>query len=175
MDELSDIKKRLQRAIRDVQNAEDELAYRKKLFEEQQKKMTTLLDYRDECMTGLTSAKSSGLSIVQIREYQLLLRHLGSVLDDQSYKIDLCNRNYEQARTSYDEKKALLEQQQKLLEQEEKLRAEQYTDGMTGEGGEQPGDENSKGMQENMVEETSENSPARDAGLAGRRLKTGSQ
>lgn len=175
MEDIPNIKQKIKRAMREARHAQDEMECRIKQSQEQQKKMTALLDYREECMAGLENAKTSGLSIVQIREYQLLLRHLTTVLDEQSYKVDLCIRNCEQAKKDYEDKKAQLERQQIMLEQQEKLRGEKIVgDESVGKHSDTELSNNDTDPQELSSEEASEHNNMQGGGLTGKRLKTGS-
>lgn len=70
----------------------------------EQSQLETCLMYREECLNGLQTAKESGLSIVQIRECQLLVQYLDSVVETRQYKADISQENYEEVKTIWQEK-----------------------------------------------------------------------
>ncbi len=67
------------------------------------------LTYKEECLNGLKTAKDSGLSVVQIRECQLLVQYLDSVVETRQYKADISQENYENAEAEWQEKQGSLE------------------------------------------------------------------
>ncbi len=160
MDDIVHMRKRMERAVREARNAENELGFRETQMEQQKKHLETLLDYRDECVSGLKSAKESGLTIVQMREYQLLLQHLSSVVEEQQYKVDLSQKNYEQVKAVYQEKSQQLEDIRHTMNEMEQARLEQVV-----------------GEEDDAATDVSVDGTAKRAGgatgIAGKRLKTG--
>ena len=165
MDDIVHMRKRLERALREARNAENELGFRETQMQQQKKHLDTLLDYRDECVGGLKSAKESGLTIVQMREYQLLLQHLSAVVEEQQYKVDLSQKNYEQVREVYEEKSQQLEKMRKTMEEMEQARLEQ----VVGEDEDSTTDVDVDGTARRR-----DASANKTSGIAGKRLKTGS-
>lgn len=71
---------------------------------QQKDQLDTCLNYREESLNGLKSAKSSGLSIVQIRECQLLVQYLDTVVETWQYKTDICEERYEKSKSLWQSK-----------------------------------------------------------------------
>ncbi len=165
MDDIVHMRKRLERALREARNAENELGFRETQMEQQKKHLETLLDYRDECVGGLKSAKESGLTIVQMREYQLLLQHLSAVVEEQQYKVDLSQKNYEQVREVYEEKSQQLEKMRKTMAELEQARLEQ----VVGED-----EDNTTDVDVDGTARRRDASANKTSGIAGKRLRTGS-
>ena len=161
MDDIVHMRKRMERALREARNAENELGFRETQMDQQKKHLETLLDYRDECVGGLKSAKESGLTIVQMREYQLLLQHLSSVVEEQQYKVDLSQKNYEQVKEVYQEKSEKLEEIRQTMNEMDHARLEQVV-----------GEEDDAASTDTPVGGASRQA-AKTSGIAGKRLKTG--
>lgn len=75
----------------------------------EQSQLETCLTYKEKCLNGLKTAKDSGLSIVQIRECELLVQYLDSVVETRQYKADISQENYEEAEALWQEKHDSLE------------------------------------------------------------------
>ncbi len=159
MTDIDEVRTSLDKAKRDERSASSEMRRRDAQAEEQKKQLETLFNHRDECVEGLKKAKESWLTIVQMREYQLLLQHLSTVVEEQQTKVDISQNNYEQARSVWKLKHERCEKLEKLYEQllaeqreqEEKEFEEKQTAGTTG----------------NYLKEGGA------SGITGKRLKTG--
>ncbi len=116
MDEERLLKARLEKALREARNAENERHFRDQQMAQQQRHLDSLMNHRQECVNGLKSAKKSGLSIVQTREYQLLMQHLRDVVEEQQYKVEVSQLNFEQADKVWREKQQNLEQLQQAMQ-----------------------------------------------------------
>ena len=122
---IREIKADFDKAKRAEQRAQAELVRSEQLTESQKSQLDTLLKHREECLEGLRDAKSSGLNIIQIREYQLLLKHLEGVLHEQQEKIDICQVREEESRDDWVQKSERLERLQLMMQQvEQDLRDE---------------------------------------------------
>lgn len=161
MDEERLLRTRLEKAVRDARNAENEMLYRKQQAKDQQKHLQTLVDYREECISGLKSASESGLTIVQMREYQLLMQHLGTVVEEQQYKVDISQQNFEQAEQQWNDLQQHREQLQKRWDAFINDKMEQEVGGES-----DPADKNRPAV-------SSRSAHSADDRLAGKRLRTG--
>jgi len=117
MDDEALLKMRVQKALREARRAEGERDYREQQMQQQQQRLEALTNQREECVSGLKSAKQSGMSIVQIREYQLLMQHLSGVLEEQQSKMELSQQNFEQAEAEWQQKQEYLQRLQQQLQQ----------------------------------------------------------
>ena len=124
MSDNNHIKKRYEQSRCDEHNATVERDYRQRVANDQESHLSMLLDYRDECVDGLKNAKESGLTIIQMREYQLLMAHLSTVIEKQQCKLELSHERLEDAQNDWKLKHDLymqLKQQvQDIIEAEKK-------------------------------------------------------
>ena len=127
----------VEKAHREEVKASNEMYSDEQKALQQREQLDTCLDYRDECLNGLKSAKTSGLSVVQVRECQLLVQYLDTVVETRQYKSDICEEKYETSKRLWQKKNEhylqLKETLQRLLAEEQ----EQYV-------GEHPEDNTSK-------------------------------
>ena len=119
---MSDIKET--RSLVDKANREEVKAYNLMFSDEarakeQQSQLDTCLRYRDECRVGLKTAKTSGLSVVQVRECQLLMEYLDSVVETRQYKADISQENYEKLKKVWSKKSEHYGQLKDALEKQE--------------------------------------------------------
>ncbi len=91
-------------ARRQESKAYNELEYRSQQAKEQKSQLDTLLQYREECMEGLSTAKETGLTPVHVHEYQLLMTHINSVVETIEYKVNASQDNYEKAKEVWQNK-----------------------------------------------------------------------
>ncbi len=98
------------------------------LAKRQQSQLECCLNYKEESLNGLQSAKDSGLSLMQIRECRLLVEYLDSVLETRQYKADISQENYENAKILWQENHEYLQSLKKKLQQLEKENSERMID-----------------------------------------------
>ena len=154
MTDIRTMKLDLDKAKRDEQRARGEMSRCETQSNNQQVHMESLLAHREECVHGLRTAKESGLNIVQIREYQLLLKHLDGVVKEQQEKVDICQVKYEKAHDEWIVKNEHLGKMREMMqeaEQEDRERRE---------------------LEMNGGEQVPQDGTDSYGGLTGRRLKT---
>ncbi|PCI06818.1 MAG: hypothetical protein COB77_05935 [Gammaproteobacteria bacterium] len=98
MEEKKQLSIMAEKAHREETKAYNEMYSDEQKANKQREQLETCLDYREECLSGLKSAKSSGLSIVQIRECQLLVKYLDTVVETRQYQSDICDENYDKSK-----------------------------------------------------------------------------
>ncbi|MBL4711614.1 MAG: hypothetical protein JKX75_03795 [Gammaproteobacteria bacterium] len=98
MDEKKQLGTMVEKAHREETKAYNEMYSDEQKATKQREQLETCLDYREECLSGLKSAKTSGLSIVQIRECQLLVKYLDTVVETRQYQSDICDENHEKSK-----------------------------------------------------------------------------
>ncbi len=106
-DVMDDIKKQrslVSNARREERRTNNEMYNHEQQANHEQSQLDTCLAYKEECLNGLKTAKASGLSIVQIRECQLLVKYLDSVVETRQYKADITQENYQNAKIEWQEK-----------------------------------------------------------------------
>ena len=104
MSEIKEIKALVEKANREESKAFNEMTSEEVKAKEQKEQLDACSTYREECLEGLKSAKTSGLSIVQIRECQVLMQHLDSVLETRQYKADISQETYEKLKKVWTKK-----------------------------------------------------------------------
>ena len=109
MDDINQIRNRVALAKREERRASNDMYNHKHRANHEQSQLETCLTYKEECLNGLKTAKDSGLSVVQIRECQLLVQYLDSVVETRQYKADISQENYENAEAEWQEKQDSLE------------------------------------------------------------------
>ena len=77
--------------------AHNELVYCEHQAEDQRIQLDNLLKYKDECVDGLKTARETGLTPLHIRELQLLVKHINSVVETILYKVQSSQENLEVA------------------------------------------------------------------------------
>ena len=97
MDNKNELSDELKKARRKENQAHSDLDYYERQAEHQEEQLEKQLQHRDECVTRLIAAKESGLSPILIREQQVLLAHINSVVETASYKVDLSQENLAKA------------------------------------------------------------------------------
>lgn len=115
MDDINLIRSRVALAKREERRASNDMSNHKHRANHEQSQLETCLTYKEECLNGLKSAKDSGLSVVQIRECQLLVKYLDSVVETRQYKADISQENYEKAEAVWQEKNDSMENLQREL------------------------------------------------------------
>ena len=109
MDDINQIRNRVVLAKREERRASNDMYNHKHRANHEQLQLETCVTYKEECLNGLKTAKDSGLSVVQIRECQLLVQYLDSVVETRQYKADISQENYEKAEAEWQEKNDSLE------------------------------------------------------------------
>ncbi len=104
MDKSLHEKSDLDIARRQESKAYNELEYRTQQAKEQKSQLGTLLEYRDECMEGLSNARETGLTPVHVREYQLLMKHINSVVEVIEHKVNASQDNLDKAQEVWQKK-----------------------------------------------------------------------
>lgn len=124
MDEFKLADDAFEQARRQESKAHNDLDYRSRQATEQQSQLDSLLQYKDECIEGLKAAKATGLTPVHIRELQLLMTHVNSIIETVAYKVDITQDNYEEAKEVWQEKSAHFEKVKELIKQKEEMEKE---------------------------------------------------
>lgn len=70
----------------------------------QRKQLDELINYRDEYVTGFRAASEAGLSVVQLRDYQLFLNRLDSAIQQQQQQLDASRQNRELSQVEWQDK-----------------------------------------------------------------------
>ena len=91
-------------ARRQESKAYNELEYRTQQAKEQQSQLDSILEYREECLEGLANARETGLTPVHVREYQLLMTHIDSVVETIEYKVNASQNNLDKAQEVWQKK-----------------------------------------------------------------------
>ncbi len=104
MDKSTKDKSALDIARRQESKAYNELEYRTQQAREQKSQLDSLREYREECMEGLTNARETGLTPVHVREYQLLMTHIDSVVETIEYKVNASQDNLDKAQEVWHKK-----------------------------------------------------------------------
>ena len=91
-------------ARRQESKAYNELEYRTQQAKEQQSQLDSILEYREECLEGLANARETGLTPVHVREYQLLMTHINSVVETIEYKVSTSQNNQDKAQQVWQKK-----------------------------------------------------------------------
>ncbi len=127
-EELRDMRNLVNQAKRIERRASNNMYSYKNQAMHQQSQLEDCLNYKEESLNGLKSAKDSGLSFVQIRECNLLLEYLDSVLETRQYKADISQENYENAKILWQEKQEHLQKLKDALQQLEIENSERMID-----------------------------------------------
>ena len=115
MDDINQLRSRVALAKREERRASNDMYNHEHRANHEQSQLDTCLTYKEECLNGLKTAKDSGLSIVQIRECQLLVQYIDSVVETRQYKADISKENYEKAEAVWQEKQESLESLKQAL------------------------------------------------------------
>ena len=121
MDDINNIRSLVNQAKREERKASNDMSNHEHRANHEQSQLDTCLTYKEECLNGLKTAKDSGLSIVQIRECQLLVKYIDSVVETRQYKADISQENYEKVEAVWQEKHDNLD---KLIQALQQLEAE---------------------------------------------------
>jgi len=132
MSDLKETRSLVEKAQRHEVKAFNEMVSDEEKAKEQQSQLDTCLTYRDECLNGLKTAKSSGLSVVQVRECQLLMQYLDSVVETRQYKADISSESYEKLKVVWTKKNEHFEQLKETLEKQEIEERERRENTMVG-------------------------------------------
>ena len=116
MSDIKEIKVLVEKAQREESKAFNEMTSDEVKAKEQKTQLDKCSTYREECLEGLKSAKTSGLSIVQIRECQVLMQHLDSVMETRQYKADISQESYEKLKKVWAKRSEHYEQLKETLE-----------------------------------------------------------
>jgi flagellar biosynthesis chaperone FliJ len=116
MDDINQIRSLVNQAKREERKASNDLYNYQHRAKHEQSQLDTCLSYRAECLNGLKTAKESGLSVVQIRECQLLVKYLDSVVETRQYKADISQEDYAKAEAVWQEKQDSLKNIKQVLQ-----------------------------------------------------------
>ncbi len=75
---------------------------------EQKSQLDSLLEYKDECINGLANARETELTPVHVREYQLLMKHIDSIVGKIEPSDNARQENIESADQTCAEKPPVL-------------------------------------------------------------------
>jgi flagellar biosynthesis chaperone FliJ len=128
MDDINQMRRLVNQAKREECRASNDMYIHENQANHEQSQLETCLTYKEECLNGLKTAKDSGLSIVQIRECQLLVQYIDSVVETRQYKADISQENYEEAKAVWQEKQDSLENLKQALKKLEAEYGEQIID-----------------------------------------------
>jgi flagellar FliJ protein len=113
-------------------NAARQLGDSLRQVEQLQKKLDDLIEYREQYVAGLKAAGEQGLSVVQLRDYQLFLRRLDSAIMQQRQQLlssrQQCQHSQNEWHNKHDHSKMIdkvvenqkLAESRKLDEQEQR-------------------------------------------------------
>jgi len=121
MDDINQMRRLVNQAKREECRASNDMYIHENQANHEQSQLETCLTYKEECLNGLKTAKDSGLSVVQIRECQLLVQYIDSVVETRQYKADISQENYQQAKAVWQKKQGSMESIKQALK---KLEAE---------------------------------------------------
>jgi len=124
MEEIKKMRSLVNTAQREERKANNDMANFKQQASQEQEQLDACLRYKQECLYGLKTAKESGLSIVQIRECQLLVKYLDSVVETRQYKADVSQENYDKAKTDWQVKHDSFKELKDTLKKLEKENSE---------------------------------------------------
>ena len=116
MDDINQIRSLVNQTKREERKASNDMYNYEHRAKHEQSQLDTCLSYRAECLNGLKTAKESGLSVVQIRECQLLVKYLDSVVETRQYKADISHDEYAKAEVAWQEKQDSLQNIKQVLE-----------------------------------------------------------
>ncbi len=128
LQQLKEIRSLVSQAKREETRARNDMYSCEQLAKRQQSQLDECLNYKEESVTGLMSAKESGLTPMQVRECKLLLKYLDSVLETRQYKADISQENYESARHVWQEKHSHLKKLKLEMQQLEEENSERMID-----------------------------------------------
>ena len=128
MDDINKMRKLVNQAKREECRASNDMYSHENQANHEQSQLETCLTYKEECLNGLRTAKDSGLSVVQIRECQLLVQYIYSVVETRQYKADISQENYQQARVVWQKKQDSLGSLKQALKKLEAEYGEHMTD-----------------------------------------------
>ena len=110
MDKFGKDRSDLDIARRQESKAYNELEFRSHQAKEQKSQLDALLEYKNECLEGLANARESGLTPAHVREYQLLMKHINSIVEVVEYKVNASQDNLDKAQEVWQQKNKHFEQ-----------------------------------------------------------------
>ena len=110
MDKFGKDRSDLDIARRQESKAYNELEFRSQQAKEQKSQLDALLEYKNECLDGLANARESGLTPAHVREYQLLMKHINSIVEVVEYKVNASQDNLDKAQEVWQQKNKYFEQ-----------------------------------------------------------------
>ncbi len=109
MDKFGKERTDLDIARRQESKAYNEMAFRSQQAKEQKSQLEALLEYKNECLDGLANARESGLTPAHVREYQLLMKHISSIVEVVEYKVNTSQDNLDKAQQTWQQKNEYFE------------------------------------------------------------------
>lgn len=91
-------------ARRQENAAHNELDYYERQALRQKLQLDGMFKYKKECVNALKMAKETGLTPLHVREFQLLMSHINSIIETTSYKVDISQDQYEKAKEIWQDK-----------------------------------------------------------------------
>jgi len=114
--ELKRMRSLVSQAKRDERRANNEMSCLEQQSIRQLQQLEDCINYKEDSLNGLQSAKESGLTVIQIRECKLLVEYLDSVMETRQFKADISQENYENARLVWQDKQEHLKKLQQSLQ-----------------------------------------------------------
>jgi len=107
-------------ARRQESKAYNEKEYRTQQAKAQKSQLSSILEYRDECLEGLANARETGLTPVHVREYQLLMSHIDSVVETIEHKVNASQNNLDKAEQAWQKENEHFEKVKEEIKESEK-------------------------------------------------------
>lgn len=109
MDKFGKDRSDLDIARRQESKAYNELEFRSQQAKQQKSQLDALLEYKNECLEGLANARENGLTPAHVREYQLLMKHINSIVEVTEYKVTASQDNLDKAQQVWQQKNEYFE------------------------------------------------------------------
>ena len=87
-----------------------------RMVEQQQKQLDNLLLYREQYVAGFEAAGKQGLTVVQLRDYQLFLSRLDSAILEQQQRLAESRRRCEQSQAEWQHRRGRSKVIDKVIE-----------------------------------------------------------
>ncbi len=109
-------------------DAARQMGNRMRHFEQQKKQLDELMAYRDEYAKCFMNATKTGLSVVQLRDYQLFLGRLETAIEQQKQQLANSQKNCETSKTHWQGANGRHKMINKVVERREKAEQQQLQD-----------------------------------------------
>lgn len=125
----------LEISTKESESAAIELGKRIKFVEEAQKKLTMLLEYRDDYEKRFQERQSEGLSMMGYRNFQVFIDKLDAAVDSQRGAVEKVQQSVDESRKKWQETekkklsyKTLVERKKKEIRKKEERREQKLMD-----------------------------------------------